>query len=93
YRQVLWSSLEAVGAELFTLPLVGGRTPLGEVPEGTGAVVAQHPNYLGALEDLAPWVERAHGAGALFVVVADPLSLGVLEPPGAYGADIAVGDG
>ncbi|MFN3347316.1 MAG: aminomethyl-transferring glycine dehydrogenase, partial [Candidatus Bipolaricaulaceae bacterium] len=52
YREVLRSYLEAVGAELITLPLEGGRTPLAEVPEGTGAVVAQNPNYLGALEDL-----------------------------------------
>ncbi|MDM7323545.1 MAG: aminomethyl-transferring glycine dehydrogenase subunit GcvPA [Thermus sp.] len=93
YREVLRSYLEAVGAELLTLSLEGGRTPLREVPEDTGAVVAQNPNYLGALEELAPLVEAAHGAGALFVAVADPLSLGVLEPPGAYGADIAVGDG
>ncbi|TBH21416.1 aminomethyl-transferring glycine dehydrogenase subunit GcvPA [Thermus thermamylovorans] len=93
YRQVLGSYLEAVGAGLHTLPLEGGRTPLGEVPEGVGAVVAQNPNFLGALEDLSPLAEAAHAAGALFVVVADPLSLGVLKPPGAYGADIAVGDG
>ena len=93
YREVLQSYLDAVGAELRTWPLREGRTPLGEIPEGTGAVVAQNPNYLGALEDLAPLAEAAHRAGALFVVVADPLSLGVLEPPGAYGADIAVGDG
>ncbi|RTG96110.1 aminomethyl-transferring glycine dehydrogenase subunit GcvPA [Thermus scotoductus] len=93
YREVLRSYLEAVGAELLTLPLERGRTPIREIPEGTGAVVAQNPNYLGALEDLAPLAEAAHRAGALFVAVADPLSLGVLEPPGAYGADIAVGDG
>jgi len=64
-----------------------------EVPEEVGAVVAQNPNFLGALEDLAPLAEAAHRAGALLVAVADPLSLGVLKPPGAYGADIAVGDG
>ncbi|WP_114312101.1 aminomethyl-transferring glycine dehydrogenase subunit GcvPA [Thermus caldifontis] len=93
YREVLQSYLDAIGAELLTWPLREGRTPLREIPEGTGAVVAQNPNYLGALEDLAPLAEAAHGAGALFVAVADPLSLGVLEPPGAYGADIAVGDG
>ncbi|GGM97709.1 putative glycine dehydrogenase (decarboxylating) subunit 1 [Thermus composti] len=93
YRAVLRAYLEAVGAELKTLPLEGGRTPAPEVGEGVGAVVAQNPNYLGALEDLGPLAEAAHRAGALFVAVADPLSLGVLKPPGAYGADIAVGDG
>ncbi|APD09788.1 MULTISPECIES: aminomethyl-transferring glycine dehydrogenase subunit GcvPA [Thermus] len=93
YRAVLKAYLEAVGAELKVLPLEGGRTPSVPVPEGVGAVVGQNPNYLGALEDLAPLAEAAHRAGALFVAVADPLSLGVLKPPGAYGADIAVGDG
>ncbi len=93
YREVLKTYLEAVGAELRTLPLEGGRTPLPEVPEEVGAVVAQNPNFLGALEDLAPLAEAAHRAGALFVAVADPLSLSLLKPPGALGADIAVGDG
>ncbi|GLV47510.1 putative glycine dehydrogenase (decarboxylating) subunit 1 [Thermus sp. LT1-2-5] len=93
YRAVLKAYLEAVGAELRVLPLEGGRTPSLPVPEAVGAVVGQNPNYLGALEDLAPLAEAAHRAGALFVAVADPLSLGVLKPPGAYGADIAVGDG
>ena len=93
YRAVLRAYLEAVGAKLLTLPLEGGRTPLPEVGEEVGAVVVQNPNFLGALEDLGPFAEAAHGAGALFVAVADPLSLGVLKPPGAYGADIAVGDG
>lgn len=93
YREVLKTYLEAVGASLGTIPLEGGRTPLVEVPEEVGAVVAQNPNFLGALEDLAPLAEAAHRAGALFVAVVDPLSLALLKPPGAYGADIAVGDG
>ncbi len=93
YRMVLKTYLEAVGGEVAVLPLEGGRTPAPSVGEGVGAVVAQNPNFLGALEDLGPLAEAAHGAGALLVVVADPLSLGVLKPPGAYGADIAVGDG
>lgn len=93
YREVLRTYLEAVGAKLRTVPLEGGRTPAFPVDEGVGAVVAQNLNFLGALEDLGPLAEAAHRAGALFVVVADPLSLGLLKPPGAYGADIAVGDG
>lgn len=93
YREVLQAYLEAVGAELRTLPLEGGRTPVPPVEEGVGAVVAQNPNFLGALEDLRPLAEAAHRAGALFVAVADPLSLALLKPPGALGADIAVGDG
>ncbi|MBI3977306.1 MAG: aminomethyl-transferring glycine dehydrogenase subunit GcvPA [Chloroflexi bacterium] len=56
-------------------------------------VLVQQPSFYGCLEDLAVLVELAHGARALFVVLADPVSLGLLKPPGALGADIAVGDG
>jgi glycine dehydrogenase subunit 1 len=51
------------------------------------------PNFLGAVEDLAPLIGAAKQAGALVVVACDPMTLGVLEPPGALGADIAVGEG
>jgi len=63
------------------------------VDEQTGAVIVQQPNYFGGLEDMAQAAQIAHQAGALFVAVVDPISLGLLQPPGAYGADVAVGDG
>jgi glycine dehydrogenase subunit 1 len=56
------------------------------------AVVVQQPNFFGALEDVAAAAELAHAAGALLVVVADPVSLGLLEAPGRLGADIVVGE-
>jgi glycine dehydrogenase subunit 1 len=56
------------------------------------AVYVEHPTSLGALEHgVSEIVARAHAAGALVVAGVDPLSLGVLAPPGAWGADIAVG--
>ena len=55
-------------------------------------VVAQ-PNVLGLLEDMPEVGRLAHAAGALFVSVIEPVSLAVLAPPGAYGADIAAGEG
>ena len=59
----------------------------------TAALVIQTPNFYGCLEDVAAAAEIAHAAGALLVVVADPVNLGVLEGPGRLGADIVVGEG
>jgi glycine dehydrogenase subunit 1 len=59
----------------------------------TAALVIQSPNFYGCLEDVAAAAEIAHAAGALLVVVADPVNLGVLEAPGRLGADIVVGEG
>ena len=56
-------------------------------------VIAQQPNFLGLLEPMRELGEAAHAARALFVSVVEPVSLAVLEPPGAYGADIAAGEG
>jgi glycine dehydrogenase subunit 1 len=56
-------------------------------------VVVQNPDFLGQIEDLRGLADQVHAAGALLVVVADPISLGLLTPPGAYGADIVVGEG
>ncbi len=65
-----------------------------ELDETVAAVVVQQPNFYGTIEDAAPTVgQLAHQCGALFIVVADPVSLGLLEAPGAYGADIVVGEG
>jgi glycine cleavage system P protein (glycine dehydrogenase) subunit 1 len=57
------------------------------------AVVAAQPNFYGLLEPMPAIGELAHAAGALFVAVVEPVSLAVLAPPGAYGADIAAGEG
>ena len=51
----------------------------------------QYPDTYGTVTDGRLFVERAHAAGALVVVAADPLSLTLLVPPGAFGADVAVG--
>src|SRR5438874_10033457 len=56
----------------------------------TAALVIQTPNFYGCLEDVAAAAEIAHAAGALLIVGADPVNLGVLEAPGRLGADIVV---
>ena len=59
---------------------------------GHAAVVAAYPDTLGVIHDLSPVAERAHKAGALFIVCADLLALTLLKPPGEFGADICVGN-
>ncbi len=66
---------------------------LGDPDRPVGGVVAAQPNLLGLLEPMAEVGRLAHAAGALFVAVIEPVSLAVLAPPGAYGADIAAGEG
>ena len=65
----------------------------GLVNEETGAVFAENPSFLGPIEMRGEEISKiARSAGALFVVCADPSSLGVLTPPSGYGADITCGD-
>ena len=69
------------------------RSGLDQVGPETAAVLFQQPNFLGLLEDAAGLTELAHRHGALSIACVDPISLGMLAPPGEYGADIAVGEG
>jgi len=56
-------------------------------------VYFENPSYLGCIDDRGKTIsDMAHGAGALCVVGADPISLGILTPPSQYGADIVCGD-
>jgi len=57
------------------------------------AVIYQHPNFFGLLESPQAVHALAHEAGALAVAVTDPIALALLEPPGASGADLVVGEG
>jgi glycine dehydrogenase subunit 1 len=59
----------------------------------TALFVVQSPNFFGQIENLEGLALQVHAAGALLAVVADPVSLGLLKPPGHFGADIAVGEG
>jgi glycine dehydrogenase subunit 1 len=61
--------------------------------DGAACVIVQHPNVFGALEPAREIFAGAREAGARAIQVFDPLSLGVLAPPGELGADIAVAEG
>ncbi|HWR09114.1 aminomethyl-transferring glycine dehydrogenase subunit GcvPA [Sporomusa sp.] len=57
------------------------------------AVIVQSPNFFGCIEELKTVVDAAHAQGALVIAAVDPISLGLLEAPGTFGVDIAVGEG
>jgi glycine dehydrogenase subunit 1 len=64
------------------------------VDDRTAALVVQSPNFFGCIEDLKALADAAHGKGALLIVaITEPMSLGLLKPPGACGADIVVAEG
>jgi glycine dehydrogenase subunit 1 len=104
YRQTLRAYFSG-GLELDEIPLVAdgeaaGTTDLAilermlaEQGRPVAGVIAAQPNFLGLLEPMPAIGELAHAAGALFVAVIEPVGLAVLAPPGAYGADIAAGEG
>ncbi|HET7558526.1 MAG TPA: aminomethyl-transferring glycine dehydrogenase subunit GcvPA, partial [Limnochordia bacterium] len=80
-----------------TLPVTDGVTQAEDVARALGPDVAcvalQQPNFFGGIEDIAAIAKPAHAAGALTVVAANPIALGLLEAPGRQGADIVVGEG
>lgn len=62
------------------------------VDDETAAVAVQYPNFYGSIEDLEKIQSCIEDKKALFIVYANPLALGLLTPPGSFGADIVVGD-
>jgi glycine dehydrogenase subunit 1 len=104
YRQTIAAYFGA-GLEVDEIPLVAegeaaGTTDLAALERlladpdrPVAGVLAAQPNFFGLLEPMAEVSKLAHAAGALFVAVVEPVSLAVLAPPGAYGADIAAGEG
>jgi glycine dehydrogenase subunit 1 len=92
WRQVVATMAVGTGHELVDVALDDGLTafPADGAP---GAIVVQSPNYLGCLEDVAAAGELARRLGGLLVVAADPVSAGLLKPPGDLGADVVVGEG
>ena len=83
----------AEGPDTGTTDLAALERLLAEADRPVAGVVAGQPNFFGLLEPMAEIGRLAHGAGALFVAVVEPVSLAVLAPPGEYGADIAAGEG
>jgi len=79
------------------LTIVGDEDGAGELQdqldEETACVIVQYPDFLGRFKDLSDLAEAVQDVGALLVVAADPIALGLLTPPGEFGADIVTGEG
>jgi glycine dehydrogenase subunit 1 len=90
YRQVIATYCQAQG---IAIDVVATADAGGAANEATAGIVAQYPNFFGTLDDLAALGDAIHGEGGLLVVSADPLAMGMLRPPGAFGADIVAGEG
>ncbi|MCC6924808.1 aminomethyl-transferring glycine dehydrogenase subunit GcvPA [Novosphingobium sp.] len=85
-------TIEASAPRLEAEPDTAGV--IAAIDDQTSCVVVQYPDILGRVTDLAAIAEAAHAKGALLVaVVTEPVALGLIEAPGALGADIVVGEG
>jgi glycine dehydrogenase subunit 1 len=98
YREVVRTYVKNLGVEAVEVPCgPDGRIDAGALrgllDDRTAAVVYQSPNFFGVIEDVRALSEAAHGVKALSVaIVAEAISLGLLEAPGRLGADIVTGE-
>ena len=95
-RQVVKTYAKGFGLEIVEVPQRGGVTDPDEVADvsrDAAAVLFQQPNFFGVLEPAPDLAAAANDAGALAIAHVDPMSLGVLEAPGAYGCALAIGEG
>jgi glycine dehydrogenase subunit 1 len=98
YRRVLDTYAGGLGISVEELPDTELGTEAGAVAEAARdehvlAVVVQQPNAYGFLEDAAQIAAAASDAGAVVIGVTDPMTLGIVAPPGEWGANIAVAEG
>ena len=96
YREVVETLSRMAGDQVVALDPDPRATEdiFAAIDDETSCVVVQSPSFYGQLIDLAPIAEKAHAHGALLVAVfTEVVSLGLLEPPGAQGADIVAGEG
>ncbi|MBI5567922.1 MAG: aminomethyl-transferring glycine dehydrogenase subunit GcvPA [Chloroflexi bacterium] len=95
YRSVLRTYTQGMG-----VTIVGDDKLKNDLPDllklldkDTACLVIQSPNFFGQIEDIKGVADAVHAVGALLIVVTDPISLGILTPPGNYGADVVVAEG
>lgn len=97
YQEVLFTYCGSIKLKVKTLPSKDGLIDLEGVKKNisdrVACVILQSPNFFGLIENIEEIEAKAHSVGALLVLVSDPISLGILRPPGEYNADMAVGEG
>ena len=93
YVDTLRTFGRGAGYEPERFEVVDGRGGDPDIGEDVACVIVQHPNAYGLLEPVRELFGAAHTAGARTIQIFDPLSLGVLAPPGELRADIAVAEG
>jgi len=94
----LRTNAHGFGMEVLEVPLVDGVTDpdawVAAIGEGASAAIFAQPNFYGAVEDAAALSAAAKSAGEPVVIAqVDPITLGILAPPGDCGVDVAVGEG
>ncbi len=96
YRGVVETVTRLSGHQVESLSpdVAGTEDILSRIDDTTSCVVVQSPSFYGHLQDLQPIADKAHAVGALLIACfTEVVSLGLIEPPGAQGADIVVGEG
>jgi glycine dehydrogenase subunit 1 len=96
YIDTARTACEAQGLEIVTLPAAvdDEAAVVQALDERTACVIVQSPNVFGTITDLTPISEAAHAKGALLAAnFTEAVAFGLIEPPGAMGADIVCGEG
>ncbi len=97
YRQIIRTYCHGQATDIQILEMEDGITSITDLKskadDQTAAIIIEHPNFLGNLEEVFEISTIAEKIGAMYITSNDPISLGLLEPPGQYDVDIATGEG
>lgn len=98
YRQTASTYLRGSDLNLVEINGKGNQIPgaeelISQIDQETALVMVQYPDFFGRIINYSSLAKAVHEAGALFAVSVNPISLGILKPPGEFGADIVTGEG
>jgi len=96
YVQTIQTYIQHAGIEVVGLDLdinSGPEALYDLIDDNTAIVMVQYPDFFGRIYDFSILAEKAHQVGALLGIGVNPMTLGLLRPPGEFGADIVFGEG